>query len=206
MRVRSRFPRAARSRRGLSRRSSSPSSRRSFCCSSSAPVAGLVASGGVRGIAALGTDAELAAVALLTALTATTGDAARHRRRDADRVLARATDFRGKALLAAIMDLPLVIPHPVAGIALLLVLGRGSPLGGALLRRGTARRRVADGNRLRDAVRVGAAVRERGARGVRPRGRALRGGRAHARRRRVARVSPRHAAARGARPHGRRRS
>ena len=30
------------------------------------------------------------------------------------------------------MDLPLVIPHPVAGIALLLVLGRGSPLGAAL--------------------------------------------------------------------------
>ena len=30
------------------------------------------------------------------------------------------------------MDLPLVIPHPVAGIALLLVLGRGSPVGGAL--------------------------------------------------------------------------
>ena len=30
------------------------------------------------------------------------------------------------------MDLPLVIPHPVAGIALLLVLGRASPVGGAL--------------------------------------------------------------------------
>ena len=30
------------------------------------------------------------------------------------------------------IDLPLVIPHPVAGIALLLVLGRGSAVGGAL--------------------------------------------------------------------------
>jgi molybdate/tungstate transport system permease protein len=30
------------------------------------------------------------------------------------------------------MDLPLVIPHPVAGIALLLVLGRGSAVGGVL--------------------------------------------------------------------------
>jgi molybdate/tungstate transport system permease protein len=30
------------------------------------------------------------------------------------------------------MDLPLVIPHPVAGIALLLVLGRASPVGSVL--------------------------------------------------------------------------
>ena len=40
--------------------------------------------------------------------------------------------FRGRAVLAALMDLPLVIPHPVAGIALLLVLGRASPIGGVL--------------------------------------------------------------------------
>jgi molybdate/tungstate transport system permease protein len=40
--------------------------------------------------------------------------------------------FPGRALVAALMDLPLVIPHPVAGIALLLVLGRGSTVGGAL--------------------------------------------------------------------------
>jgi molybdate/tungstate transport system permease protein len=46
-------------------------------------------------------------------------------------LLARRT-FRGKAFLAAIMDLPLVIPHPVAGIALLLVLGRSSAVGSAL--------------------------------------------------------------------------
>ena len=31
---------------------------------------------------------------------------------------------------------PLVIPHPVAGIALLLVLGRGSPVGGMLYQGG----------------------------------------------------------------------
>ncbi len=96
------------------------------------PVAGLVASGGVRGIGALGTDAELRQSLLLTAFAATTatllgiigGTPVAY-------LLARRT-FRGKALLAAIMDLPLVIPHPVAGIALLLVLGRGSPLGSAL--------------------------------------------------------------------------
>jgi len=39
---------------------------------------------------------------------------------------------RGRAVLSALMDLPLVIPHPVAGIALLLVLGRGSAVGSAL--------------------------------------------------------------------------
>jgi molybdate/tungstate transport system permease protein len=96
------------------------------------PVAGLVASGGARGIGALGSDAELRQSLLLTAFTATTatllgivgGTPIAY-------LLARRT-FRGKALLAAIMDLPLVIPHPVAGIALLLVLGRGSALGSAL--------------------------------------------------------------------------
>jgi molybdate/tungstate transport system permease protein len=42
-------------------------------------------------------------------------------------------DFRGRALVSALLDLPLVIPHPVAGIALLLFLGRQSAIGSALL-------------------------------------------------------------------------
>ena len=41
--------------------------------------------------------------------------------------------FRGQPLVEAVLDLPLVLPHPVAGLALLLVLGRGSPVGQALL-------------------------------------------------------------------------
>ncbi len=41
--------------------------------------------------------------------------------------------FRGRAVVAALLDLPLLIPHPVAGIALLLVLGRDSAVGGAAL-------------------------------------------------------------------------
>jgi molybdate/tungstate transport system permease protein len=41
--------------------------------------------------------------------------------------------FRGRAVVAALLDLPLLIPHPVAGIALLLVLGRDTVAGGALL-------------------------------------------------------------------------
>jgi molybdate/tungstate transport system permease protein len=96
------------------------------------PVAGLVAAGGARGIGALGRDAELRQSLLLTAVTATAatllgilgGTPIAY-------VLARRT-FRGKAVVAAIMDLPLVIPHPVAGIALLLVLGRASAVGSAL--------------------------------------------------------------------------
>ena len=47
-------------------------------------------------------------------------------------LLARRT-FPGRALLSAILDLPLLIPHPVAGIALLLLLGRESAVGGAAL-------------------------------------------------------------------------
>lgn len=44
--------------------------------------------------------------------------------------------FRGRALLAAIVDIPLLVPHPVAGIALLLVLSRDTPLGATLLNAG----------------------------------------------------------------------
>jgi molybdate/tungstate transport system permease protein len=97
-----------------------------------APVVGLVSAGGARGLASLGADRDLRASLALTVLTATVatvlgvagGTPVAY-------VLARRT-FRGRSLLAALLDLPLVIPHPVAGIALLLVLGRGSPIGSAL--------------------------------------------------------------------------
>jgi len=46
-------------------------------------------------------------------------------------VLAR-RDFLGKELIEAFIDIPVVIPHTVAGIALLMVLGRGSILGSAV--------------------------------------------------------------------------
>jgi molybdate/tungstate transport system permease protein len=101
-----------------------------------APVAGLVASGGAPGITRFTSDRELRASLLLTVVTATVatilgalgGTPLAY-------VLARRR-FRGRALVAALMDLPLVIPHPVAGIALLLVLGRGSPLGAMLYQLG----------------------------------------------------------------------
>ena len=98
-----------------------------------APLTKLVAAGGGQGIIALFGDAELRASLLLTVGTATAatllgvlgGTPLAH-------LLARRR-FRGRALLAAVIDLPLLVPHPVAGIALLLVLGRESAVGGALL-------------------------------------------------------------------------
>jgi len=34
-------------------------------------------------------------------------------------------EFRGKAIVEGLIDLPIVVPHPIAGIALLFVFGRG---------------------------------------------------------------------------------
>ncbi|MBC7359262.1 tungstate/molybdate transport system permease protein [Desulfacinum infernum DSM 9756] len=45
-------------------------------------------------------------------------------------------DFRGKRWLEAIVDLPVVIPHPVVGIAVLGVAGRDHALGRILLQAG----------------------------------------------------------------------
>ncbi|MDP1858156.1 MAG: hypothetical protein Q8K82_05780, partial [Gemmatimonadaceae bacterium] len=101
-----------------------------------APIGELIIEGAVPGIRQLGTDAELRAALTLTGLTATiatllgvaTGTPLAY-------LLAR-HNFRGRGILSAVLDLPLVIPHPVAGIALLLVFGRQSAVGGVLLSAG----------------------------------------------------------------------
>lgn len=101
-----------------------------------APLAGIVGGWGASGIRALVSDAELRGSLWLTLVTATTATLlgaaggiplayALSRRR-----------FRGRGLVAALLDLPLVVPHPVAGIALLLLLGRDTPAGRALLAAG----------------------------------------------------------------------
>lgn len=100
------------------------------------PIAKLVVAGGSEGVSRLSRDAELRSALALTGITATlatllgvvAGTPLAY-------VLAR-RNFRGRALVAALLDLPLLIPHPVAGIALLLVLGRGSAAGQALLSAG----------------------------------------------------------------------
>ena len=97
-----------------------------------APVIGLVGAGGAGGVRRLGTDAELRGALLLTAAAATAATLLGVLGGTPVAYLLARRAFRGRALLAALLDLPLLIPHPVAGIALLLVLGRGSPLGQAL--------------------------------------------------------------------------
>lgn len=98
-----------------------------------APVVGLVGAGGVAGARGLFADAELRAALALTAATATIATLLGALGGTPLAWLLARRRFRGRALVAALLDLPLVIPHPVAGIALLLALGRDTPLGAALL-------------------------------------------------------------------------
>jgi len=101
-----------------------------------APIGRLVAGGGKSGVGELFTDAELRRSLWLTAVTATLAmTAGALGGTPLAYVLARRR-FRGKAVVAAVLDLPLLIPHPVAGIALLLILGRESAVGRTLLHAG----------------------------------------------------------------------
>ncbi len=98
-----------------------------------APVIGLVGSAGGEGVHRLVHDHELQASLWLTALAATLATILGIVCATPVAWLLARRAFPGRALLAAVMDLPLLIPHPVAGIALLLLLGRSSPVGRALL-------------------------------------------------------------------------
>jgi molybdate/tungstate transport system permease protein len=98
-----------------------------------APLLGLVGAGGASGVRQLFIDPELRGALALTLLTATTATICAVLGGTPVAYLLARRRFAGRALVMAILDLPLIVPHPVAGIALLLVLGRASPLGGALL-------------------------------------------------------------------------
>ena len=98
-----------------------------------APIAQLVATAGVEGGARLATDAELRRALVLTAATATAATALGVLGGTPLSFFLYRWRFRGRAIVAALLDLPLLIPHPVAGIALLLVLGRESAVGQAAL-------------------------------------------------------------------------
>ena len=97
------------------------------------PVVHLVAAAGPQGAARLWSDAELRQSLALTALTATAATLLGALGGAPLAWLLARRAFRGRALVAAVLDLPLLIPHPIAGIALLLLLGRGSAIGGSLL-------------------------------------------------------------------------
>ncbi|MFI5309706.1 MAG: ABC transporter permease [Gemmatimonadales bacterium] len=97
------------------------------------PVAHLVVAAGPQGAARIWSDAELRQSLALTAMTATAATVLGALGGTPLAWLLARREFRGRALVAAVLDLPLLIPHPVAGIALLLLLGRGSAVGGSLL-------------------------------------------------------------------------
>jgi molybdate/tungstate transport system permease protein len=98
-----------------------------------APIVGLVGVGGTNGVRRLFTDAELRSALALTIFAATTATALGVLGATPVAYVLARRDFPGRSFVSALLDLPLVVPHPVAGIALLVVLGRGSPLGEALL-------------------------------------------------------------------------
>ena len=102
------------------------------------PVCELVARGGVRGLALLGGDSELRAALALTALTATLATFVTVLLGTPLAYLLARRRTHATAVIEALLDLPLLIPHPVAGIALLLAFGRASPAGAALERAGLA--------------------------------------------------------------------
>ena len=97
------------------------------------PLVGLVGSGAAKGVQQLVTDAELRGAIALTATTATGATLFAIAGGTPIAYLLARRRFPGRALLAAVLDLPLIVPHTVAGIALLVVLGRATPLGAALL-------------------------------------------------------------------------
>src|SRR6185436_1817630 len=101
-----------------------------------APIAQLVATAGVEGGAKLATDAELRRALGLTAATATAAMVFGVLGGTPIAYLVERWRFPGRAAVAALIDLPLLIPHPVAGIALLLVLGRNTTMGAGLMHLG----------------------------------------------------------------------
>jgi len=100
------------------------------------PIGKLIGASGVAGIRQLASDGELRGALGLTALTATVATLFGVLGGTPLAWLLARRDFRGRAVLSAVLDLPLLIPHPVAGIALLLLLGRESAVGGVLLAAG----------------------------------------------------------------------
>ena len=100
------------------------------------PIGHLIASAGLEGARRLGSDAELRGALVLTAITATAATAIGALAATPLAWMLARRPFRGRALLSAALDLPVLIPHPVAGIALLLVLGRDSVVGRTALEAG----------------------------------------------------------------------
>jgi molybdate/tungstate transport system permease protein len=100
------------------------------------PVAALVIRGGAEGLRQLSSDAELRSALMLTAVAATTATLVTFVLGTPLAYLLARERMPAGPLVGALVELPLLIPHPVAGIALLLAFGRASPAGSALARMG----------------------------------------------------------------------
>ncbi|MEO7456247.1 MAG: ABC transporter permease [Gemmatimonadaceae bacterium] len=100
------------------------------------PVAVLVMRGGVEGLRQLGGDAELRQSLMLTAAAATAATLVTALLGTPLAYLLARDEMPGSSIVSAVIELPLLIPHPVAGIALLLAFGRASPIGDSLARVG----------------------------------------------------------------------
>lgn len=96
------------------------------------PVGALVLRGGAAGMHQLLLDAELQHALALTAVAATTATAITILLGTPLAWLLARNRMPARNVVAALIELPLLIPHPVAGIALLLAFGRASPAGAAL--------------------------------------------------------------------------
>jgi molybdate/tungstate transport system permease protein len=83
-------------------------------------------------LAAAAADPEVRASITLTVLTASAATAAAVLLGVPLAFLLARREFPGRRFVQGLIELPVVIPHPVAGIALLLFLGRRSPVGGVL--------------------------------------------------------------------------
>jgi molybdate/tungstate transport system permease protein len=102
------------------------------------PVGTLLAHGGWNGLKALGSDTELRSSLGLTVVTATAATLVTVLLGTPLAYLIARRRIPWAPLVSAVVELPLLIPHPVAGIALLLAFGRSSVLGGALGRIGAS--------------------------------------------------------------------
>jgi molybdate/tungstate transport system permease protein len=96
------------------------------------PVGALLLRGGAAGARQLIADSELQHALALTAMAATTATVITILLGTPLAYLLARDRMPARNLVAALVELPLLIPHPVAGIALLLAFGRASPAGAAL--------------------------------------------------------------------------
>lgn len=96
------------------------------------PVGTLLGATGAGGIARALGDAQLLAALALTAACATAATLLAVAGGTPLAWLLARRSFRGRTLLEAALELPLVVPHPVIGLALLVALAPATPLGRAL--------------------------------------------------------------------------